>query len=498
MGAPVERTYGNWRRPRSPGIGDLDLLGSGVLVAGIVVVIITAVAAGVIAAVVVMLGVGGLLSSMLMKDRHGQSGLQRAFFRAGWWWTRSGGSHGYRSGPIGRAKWGSYQLPGVLANTKLGEYTDAWGQPFGLLEMPHRGHFAVVFSVEPDGDSLVDSEQQDVWVARFGQYLNRLSDEPGVIAAQVTVQTAPDTGRRLRDQVDKSIDPNAPAIARQVLREVIDTYPAGSAQIKAWVALTFSSELHSRRLAADEFAQELKPRLRHVGEQLHGTGAGAAKALGAQELCELVRGAYDPDAARHIEDAKAQGVTPALLWSDVGPAASEASWDAYRHDGAVSVTWAMTGAPRGEVHSNILARLLAPSRQIARKRVSILYRIIDPGVAARQVEADKRSADFRANAKRPSERALRDQREAALTAAEEARGAGLIDFGMLVCATVEGEDPQSLAVAAATVENLAATARIMLRRCYGSQDSAFAASLPVGLVLGEYLKVPKTVRKVTI
>ena len=59
MGQPVQRTYGNWRRPRSPGIGDLDLLGSGVLVAGIVVVIITAVAAGVLAAIVVMLAVGG-------------------------------------------------------------------------------------------------------------------------------------------------------------------------------------------------------------------------------------------------------------------------------------------------------------------------------------------------------------------------------------------------------------------------------------------------------
>jgi hypothetical protein len=497
MGQPVQRTYGNWRRPRSPGIGDLDLLGSGVLVAGIVVVIITAVAAGVLPAIVVMLGVGGFLTSTLMKDRHGQSGLQRVFLRAGWWWTRSGGSHVYRSGPLGRAKWGSYQLPGVLAKTKLAQFTDAWGQPFGVLEMPHRGHYSVVFSVEPDGDSLIDQEQQDVWVARFGHYLNHLSDEPGVIAAAVTVETAPDSGRRLQDQVEKSIDPNAPAIARQVLREVVDTYPAGSAEIRAWVTLTFSSELHSRRLGVEEFAEELKPRLRNIGEQLHGTGAGAAKALSAQELCELVRGAYDPDAARTIEDVKAQGVTPPLLWSEVGPAASEACWDAYRHDGAVSVTWAMTGAPRGEVHSNILARLLAPSRQVARQRVSILYRIIDPGLAARQVEADKRSADFRANGKRPSERALRDQREAALTAQEEARGAGLIDFAMLVTATVEGSDPQALAVAQATVENLAATARISLRRLYGSQDSAFAGSLPLGLVLGEYLKVPKTVRKVT-
>ena len=35
-----ERTYGNWRRPRSAGIGRLGLLGTGVLMGGIIVVIL--------------------------------------------------------------------------------------------------------------------------------------------------------------------------------------------------------------------------------------------------------------------------------------------------------------------------------------------------------------------------------------------------------------------------------------------------------------------------
>ena len=130
--------------------------------------------------------------------------------------------------------------------------------------------------------------------------------------------------------------------------------------------------------------------------------------------------------------------------------------------------------------------------------MTILYRMIDPGVAARMVEADKRNADFRANGEATRQSgALRDQREAALTAQEEARGAGLIDFGMLVTATVEGSDPQALAVAEATVENLAATARITLRRVYGSQDSAFAGSLPLGLVLARVPEGPATIRKAT-
>jgi hypothetical protein len=492
----AERTYGNWRVPRSPGILGLDLMGSGVLVGGLLVVILTVAAVGLLAAIVVLLIQGGLLASMMVRNRHGQNGLQRLFIRVAWRQTRSQGANHYRSGPLGRSRWGSFQLPGLLASTKLHQYADAWGQPFAVLELPTRGHYAVVFNVEPEGSSLVDQEQQDQWVARFGGVLNHLSDEPGVIACQVTIESVPDTGRALHDYVERRIDAQAPAIAQDVLRELGRSYPSGAAQVKAWVSLTFSSEVHSRRMDVDEFAAELKPRLRGIGEQFHGTGVGGSHPLSAQQLCELVRSAYDPAAAAAIEENNLHGVTTPLSWDNVGPAATEASWDSYRHDGAVSVTWAMTIAPRGEVHSNILARLLAPSRQVARKRVTMVYRVIDAGLAARQVEADKRSADFRVlSSKRPAEQALAEQRMAALTAQEEARGAGLVDFSMLVTATVDGDSLEQQKIAEATVQNLAATARVALRRVYGSQDSAFAGALPLGLVLPEYLRVPKLVRK---
>ena len=46
----------------------------------------------------------------------------------------------------------------------------------------------------------------------------------------------------------------------------------------------------------------------------------------------------------------------------------------------------------------------------------------------------------------------------------------------------------------AAIDNLAATARIQLRPVYGSQDSAFAAALPLGLVLPKHLRVPSEIR----
>lgn len=496
MSETRERTYGNWRQPRSPGLWNLGLLGTAVLMAGSIVAIITMATLGLVAALAVLIALGLGLTSLMVRDRHGKTGLELIATRVGWWRSRTRGSHLYRSGPLGRTPWGTCQLPGLLAQSRLSEAHDAWGRPFALLELPSMGHFSVVFATEPEGASLVDQEQIDIWVARYGEWLAALGDEPGLIAAAVTVETAPDTGRKLRQLVEAKIDPNAPELAQRVLGEVIDSAPVGSATIRVWVALTFAASTRGHRRDAEEMSRDLAARVPGLTQRLGGTGAGGARPMTAQELCEVVRGAYDPDAARTIEEAYSCGTTPMLRWNDVGPAAAEASWTSYRHDGATSVSWMMSAAPRGEVHSSVLLKLLAPHRDIGRKRVTIIYRVLDPGVAARTVEADKRNADSRVSfATRPSEHVLREQRAALVTAQEEARGAGLVDFGMIVTATVDGATSDEVAMAEATVENLAATARIHLRRVYGSQDAAFAAGLPLGLVLARHLKVPQEIRR---
>ena len=132
------RWYGGWRLPKSPGIMGFDLLSSGVLVGGLVLCIFTLMLAGFVATVVVGLGCGGLLSLLIRKNSHHESGLQRLIVRVAWRQTRLAGSNHYRSGPLGRSRWGTCQLPGLLANTTLHQYTDAWGQPFAILERPPR------------------------------------------------------------------------------------------------------------------------------------------------------------------------------------------------------------------------------------------------------------------------------------------------------------------------------------------------------------------------
>lgn len=493
------RTYGNWRRPTSAGLGSLGALGTGVLLAGLVAVIGAVALGGLLWALAVAAVLGLLLAALIVRDRHHRSGVQRLAGRLGWARTRRSGAHIYRSGPLGRTPGGTCQLPGLAAGTSLSEWQDTAGRPFGLVVHAVTRHATVVLATDPDGASLVDEEQVDVWVAHWGAWLAGLGHEPGLVAAAVTVEAAPDYGHRLRREIDGHLDPDAPPLARAMLEEVLRDHPAGAATLTAYVSLTFSTSGRARGRSRQlvDVARAVGARLPGLAAGLAATGAGAVRPLTAHELCEVVRVAYDPATGPVLDEAHAVGEDLGLRWSDVGPIAAEAGWGWYRHDGAVSVTWSMTEAPRGDVFSSVLADLLAPHPDIDRKRVTLLYKPLDAARAARLVEQDRRNAEFRAaTSSRPTARVVFERTAADLTAEEEARGAGLVGFGMLVTATVADADLLDDARAAvdaarAAVDNLAATARIQLRPVYGSQDSAFAAALPLGIVLDAHLTVPR-------
>jgi hypothetical protein len=490
------RSYGNWTKPKTAGLLGLSAIGTAILFVGAGLSVVVTMASNILNGMVCALVFALFLSTVAVKDKHGLSMLMRAITRAGWMFTKSKGSNLYRSGPLGRAEWGTAQLPGLAAGSRLSEWQDSYGRPFALVQVPATSDYTVVIGTEPDGAALVDREQVDVWVAEWGMWLANLGDEPGIEAVSVTIETAPDTGTRLRREVTSRIDPDAPPFAQSILHELVEQYPAGSATIKAYVAITFNAaaRVNGKKRTPDEMGRELASRLPGLTQTLSATGAGATRPLSAQELCEVIRVAYDPAAARLIDDANAAGEPPELYWPEVGPTAHQANWDTYRHDSALSVTWMMSGAPRGNVPSSVLARLLAPHRDVARKRVTLLYRPIDAAKAAAIVEADVRASSFNLqSSNKPTARVMTATRAAMATAQEEASGAGLVNFGMLVTATVT--DAAHEADAKAAIDNLSATARLRLRVVHGSQDSAFTAALPLGLVLPKHLRMPSEVRE---
>ena len=79
------RTYGNWRRPTSPGILGLGSVGTGLLLAGLVAIVITVMVADLLEAVIVTAVLGCVMLAVLTKDSHGKNVLSRGGARAAWW-----------------------------------------------------------------------------------------------------------------------------------------------------------------------------------------------------------------------------------------------------------------------------------------------------------------------------------------------------------------------------------------------------------------------------
>jgi len=134
---------------------------------------------------------------------------------------------------------------------------------------------------------------------------------------------------------------------------------------------------------------------------------------------------------------------------------------------------------------------VAPHKDVDRKRVTLVYRPHDPASATKAVENDRKDATFAALGRKVGRaRDVLSVRAAEQSATEEATGAGVVRFGVLVTATVL--DPARLPLAVAAVTGLGTMSRMQLRRVYGAQAAAFSAALPLGLVLPAHLRVPQS------
>lgn len=481
------RTYGGWRRAVVGGMGKFTLGQTiGLLTAGFAVVI-TNWLAGMWWAVGLGAVMGLVAALMAVRDKYGMNFFDRRGEAMRFRRARRRQTNLYRSGvlSVSRRSDGHCRLPGVLGRARLSEHSDAYRRPFAVVHHGD-GHLTVVMAIAPTGEHLMDKEAVDQEVARFGLWIASLSDEVGVCGASVTVETRPDTGRRLRREVDSRMSPQAPQAARRIVDGVVERSGSAGSQIHTWATMSFDPAAMGAgaRGRAGRAVADIATRLPGLTQTFAGWGAGPVHLMTAEEVKRMLRVAYDPDAEALFDRAAEEGMDVDLPFSEVGPAAADAHWDRYRHDSAVSCTWVMRRAPRGTVQSGSLRRLLRVSRDVERKRVTIIYRPMDPARAPDVVERDvDKAVNKRRMASRPTARMDRDVAQARQTSEEEAGGASITDFGMIITATVSGPDaPERIADARATVEGLSAASRLVMRPAWGCQDSAFALGLPMGLM----------------
>ncbi|MFY0408697.1 SCO6880 family protein, partial [Solicola sp. PLA-1-18] len=271
-------------------------------------------------------------------------------------------------------------------------------------------------------------------------------------------------------------------------------YSETSSENVTYFELTFRGHGLSRRGREEDILSELARKVPNILGQLQAAGGGAVDMVTPADLSKIVRMGYDPAAQRWLDAAEFAGDPAHVEWDQAGPVADQAGWDHYRHDSGISVTWEMTTPPRSAINELALTGLLAPDADFTRKRVALIYRPHSPEESAKVSEDDSQTANFLAGntKKRPTASAKAQIRATEQAREEVASGAALVRFSIMVTATVT--DPEDVIQAVSTVESRAGAVPLRLRRCYGSQAAAFAATLPVGFVPWEHTTIPTTMR----
>ncbi|MFF0528703.1 SCO6880 family protein [Nocardia amikacinitolerans] len=485
------RMYGRWERPRSAGFFGLtwgvSMLGLALIVMVMVGFMLTrslTVAGG-------MVAVAAVVFTPLAIARNGRSGWEILLLRVQFAAAQARGEHVYRSGRFSSIP-GVAKLPGLLADSRLSEYETAGGKRFAMIHIRRSDHYTVVLRVIPRGKELVDQAQIDAWVEGYGQFLAAQSRGGEVVAVTAVLENTVETRLKQAREVARLVRPDAPEYAQAVMREAAADIGGVGVRIEARMAITYRA-IGKGKIRRDEpeQAREIGQRLQGVLSQLARAGLPATP-LQAWEVLGLVRTRYDLASQRDVEAAGAD-ITSSQSWDSVGPVAHHDRWDHYLHDGARSITWEMDAAPRGAVMETVLEELLRPRADVPRKRVAIVYRLHSAAEATSLVDSDFRDAVAAEQTERGIASASARIRVANTQAAreEQARGAGLTRFGVLVTVTdhLDGDLPGI----EASVKGMAAASRLGVRRCYGSQAAAFAASLGIGLILPEHTSISKRV-----
>jgi Putative type VII ESX secretion system translocon, EccE len=392
-------------------------------------------------------------------------------------------------------------LPGVLAPLRILTAQRDAGNDIAVLHHPHARTYTAVATVDSAGLGLLGPDRAEAMVQAWGEVLASLCTEDQPVArVQFASRTVPQTAGSLRSWHTEHLDPAAPLASVMANEALLAAAAPATCRRETWVAIALDARRAATAIRAAGGGETgacrvLEQQLRAMDTLLAGAGIMVTHWLDAPELSEVLRTGFDPHAAAGLDQRRAEaldqiarGQKPAvpagLDPSLAGPAAAEASWSSYRHDGAHSVSYAIHAWPLSPVYATALAALLSDTTH--RRSFSFVIEPLGPRAAQKavMVERTKREAGIRLRSRTGQAVSATEQVElnrAAVQDAEHAHGSGLARFTGYLTVTVE--EPGQLPDACAQAEAGAALVGIELRRMYGAQDTGFAMTLPVGLGL---------------
>lgn len=393
-------------------------------------------------------------------------------------------------------------LPGPLAALRFLE-----AETGGLL-LTNRGRIAVVHhpldqtytavaAIRYPGIALADAARRDARVAGWGGFLAQLCAESSPFSRVSVVQrTIPDDGTALRRWYDHAVRADAPAIAVETVEGLMSQSVISSAAHDAWLVLTLDATRARAQIRSAGGGDQ--GALAYLVRQLAATSSSIGAAhleiegwLGVRELAEVVRTAFDPSAVAPLASRRAArgqagalpaGVDPRLA----GPAAAEAGWSSYRHDGGHSVTYQVQEWPRIGVPAWFLRPVLT-AQPVARRSFALVVEPIAPREAEKAVMRARTKREVAVRLRHKTGQLVPEHEMQALAEADahdrqRAEGHGLVRFVGYVTVTVT--DVAVLDLACSELETDAGQCGLEVRRLWGAQDVGFfAAAMPLGLGL---------------
>lgn len=476
--AATVRTYGNWRRNRGFGVGSWSTRQTMTAFVAVLIPILLFNVDPRIGAVT--LAVSTLVMAVTLIPVRGSTLWTLAARRMAFASSRKAGYTEWSGGVLTEHP-RKEDLPGPMGPLAPLETDDGRGGRQAMLWDRRSGLLTVVLRVSPVGLDLADQQQADQWVASWGSWLSNLGYQTMLRWVAVTVDTAPTGGSTLRDYVDARRSAEAPAAANQILDELVLATPQVTADVDTRVSLTFDPQrAHERPRDLLAAVAEVSRWIPGIEQGLAGCGISVLGRATVPWLTAQLRAAYDP--AARSDTARLDEQQQILDWRDAAPIRASETWEQWRHDSGVSVSWAMQEAPRQAVTERVLLPLLAPGPYP--RRVTLLYRPFGADEATEAVEQEitnlgVRQAWARKTKKDVTQREADDATRARQAAREESQGAGVGIFCTYVTTTVTNDDHVPAAIA--DVELRARQSKLRLRRLRGAQSSGFAAALGLGI-----------------
>ncbi|MFE4574645.1 SCO6880 family protein [Streptomyces chartreusis] len=421
------------------------------------------------------LPVTGALIALAAARRHGMSALSYYWAKLAWRRAAKIEATSYRRVLLPHPY--ALDLPGVGASSTLIRAHDpTTGRDVGVVHDRASGHMSITTLLAPGGSLMAPTGAVQSSLRTWSSVLDAMSTDEQIKGASVTIQITPGAGEALGDDVKVRKDPNAPALATQIIDELVRTTPHATASVAPWMSVTVDPTASAN--PPTDLAEQVAETLKVVDSlDLSGTGTDIMRRATDVDLRRLVRSAYDP-AAFNARDREFEE----LSWSECGPQAADDEWETYAHDGGVSLSWVLREMPRRPIAYSVLLPLLAPGR--FQRRITLAYRVLDPlegeAVLEREISNAHQRAQATAEVKGRAKYSQRaDAERAERAAAQVAGGSQVVDWTLMV--TTTARDAADLPAARQEMERaVKATRGIRMRPAYGAQAAVFAATLPLG------------------